>query len=381
MASEVLAISRPRDKDGLVDMEEWLQAEAEAKAEDQLVAEQALSAKKNQGTTTGRAAVEIAAASLQAEIDLDDTNWIGQLLEYRQAHPSLIATTFSELATGPGHQRRFTCTVRLAESARPLGSATLSFATKKAARKHASRCAMTWLRDGGYLAPGSSSATAAAAVPTVYVLGGPRPRTAVAAVAAASSGAVDEAAPAAPMAAIVDDDVATAAASATTAAAAGSGSGTQGSAPTSFAARVAALCVVLGFGPPKYEILADPDMPGMCSGYALFPGDVRVQGCVGVFANVYGKKRAREHCARDVWAFLEGVRRQRLGLSAGEAEVDEGNAHGHSHGDGADRVARVDGSVKRKRSDGLLRDEDGDEGRGKEWLGAGILDALAQEVD
>ena len=62
----------------------------------------------------------------------------------------------------------------------------------------------------------------------------------------------------------------------------------------------------------------------MFSGAAYFSGDAlhypSLKGEVGEVRNVYGKKNAKEECARGVWEALKGVAKER-GVDFAETEV------------------------------------------------------------
>ncbi len=81
----------------------------------------------------------------------------------------------------------------------------------------------------------------------------------------------------------------------------------------SVASRVPIECHRLGIVQPTYVMSSDPATPMMWSGHALFPLEGRIPGKVGEFQNVFGKKNAREVCARNVLAFLEEFKRSHPG--------------------------------------------------------------------
>lgn len=89
----------------------------------------------------------------------------------------------------------------------------------------------------------------------------------------------------------------------------------------SYGQRVAEMCAKLAMSPPMYVITPHPGFQAMYSGHAVFENTPVVQGKVGEFANVYGKKRARETCAEKVLAFLEGIAADRSARS--EVGVEE----------------------------------------------------------
>lgn len=75
------------------------------------------------------------------------------------------------------------------------------------------------------------------------------------------------------------------------------------------------LCPVLGLAQCEYRFQPDPRAPGFLSGAAYFPQDPLVGGPIGEVRNVFGKKAAKEECAKGVLEFLEGVRKERMELA------------------------------------------------------------------
>ncbi|KAI0840457.1 hypothetical protein F5Y06DRAFT_240959 [Hypoxylon sp. FL0890] len=104
-----------------------------------------------------------------AEPELDDTNWIGILLEYRAARQrvreGVPGGDFIE-TPGPviGGEQKWHCQVRIDEhpvlfpgpdgGLFPDGSLPY-FSRKKDAKKYAAKCAVQWLRAQGYMSQGS----------------------------------------------------------------------------------------------------------------------------------------------------------------------------------------------------------------------------------
>jgi hypothetical protein len=78
------------------------------------------------------------------------------------------------------------------------------------------------------------------------------------------------------------------------------------------AAQVPQLCYQLGFNVPRYNLTqAAPNSP-LYDIYADFGDDPLIEGKVGEIQNVFGKKNAKEQCARRVFSFLKDIQRQRL---------------------------------------------------------------------
>ncbi|KAL8900504.1 MAG: hypothetical protein Q9192_001039 [Flavoplaca navasiana] len=93
----------------------------------------------------------------------------------------------------------------------------------------------------------------------------------------------------------------------------------------SYANRVNDLAPLLSLTTPVYRFTpTSAAAPNMFSGAAYFTGDAlhypSLKGEVGEVRNVYGKKNAKEECARGVWEALKGVARER-GVEFEETEV------------------------------------------------------------
>ncbi|KAL9641276.1 MAG: hypothetical protein Q9204_000125 [Flavoplaca sp. TL-2023a] len=85
------------------------------------------------------------------------------------------------------------------------------------------------------------------------------------------------------------------------------------------------LAPLLSLTTPVYRFTpASAAAPNMFSGAAYFSGDAlhypSLKGEVGEVRNVYGKKNAKEECARGVWEALKGVAKER-GVEFEETEV------------------------------------------------------------
>ncbi|MCJ1323223.1 hypothetical protein MMC15_008577 [Xylographa vitiligo] len=190
-------------------------------------------------------------------------NWVGKLLEFSAQDPTLPAPTFTDLAVGAA----FACECRLAQRAgQPFGGADALFASKKAAKAHAAREAVRFLVERGDLEAG----------------GGVRAKRGRRGVKVR----VEE-----------------------------RGGDGDGEGERSWGARVVDLCTLLAIHPPTYR-LAAPDpatAPHIYSGAAHFDHEPLLRGPVGEVRNVFGRRNAREECARGVVAMLEGVRRGRGG--------------------------------------------------------------------
>lgn len=75
---------------------------------------------------------------------------------------------------------------------------------------------------------------------------------------------------------------------------------------SSYAQKVNELSPILGLWPPQYRIFPNPDAPAgnILSGAAYFQDNPLLSSPVGTINNVYGKKHAKEQCARAVYKVL-----------------------------------------------------------------------------
>ncbi|KAF2812847.1 uncharacterized protein BDZ99DRAFT_496000 [Mytilinidion resinicola] len=223
------------------------------------------------------------------EPDEPQENYIGILTEFCQG-AKLPASVFAEFRTG-------TCfSAELAlESHRPgapFGGRGVLHSSKKAARAAAAKEAVLWLREKGQL-------------PAVHEPAAARKRKA----AASSEDAVQLSA---------------------------------GGASGGSAARVLALAAELGLPQPVYRWAEASELaPGLWTVSSLFPGSVGVGGEHGVVAtarHVFGKKAAREECARLTAVELEGVLERRRGLvgrvlGVKRVEKEKGSGDGEGKGE------------------------------------------------
>ncbi|KAH7418444.1 hypothetical protein BKA64DRAFT_717168 [Cadophora sp. MPI-SDFR-AT-0126] len=198
-------------------------------------------------------------------------NWIGKLIEYRQANPVEAdndGIKYTE-TTLPGRvSPRFSCTVQISESDEIFGCSgnygftqiVASFSVKKVAKQFAAKRAIDFLIANKHM-------------PNDGTVRFPRPPP-----------------PPSPTNPLAVPD---------------------GQLP--YTTQVPLLCRRLGFNTPTYKITpVIPNTPA-CDGYADFGDDPRVDGKVGKVENVYGKKNAKEAVARLVILFLKDIERQRMG--------------------------------------------------------------------
>ena len=123
-----------------------------------------------------------------------------------------------------------------------------------------------------------------------------------------------------------------------------------------FTSRVPAMSQRLGFGTPVYNVTpTNPEISGSaffdCT--ATFPPSTGLYGPVASVSNVYGKKNAKEDCAREVCAVLEAIREKRLreaGLLPPKGGEEEQSARTQLQQKGI--IPGLDGSVDTVMGDG-----------------------------
>ncbi|TGO33283.1 hypothetical protein BHYA_0255g00110 [Botrytis hyacinthi] len=190
----------------------------------------------------------------QALQEMGSTNWVGTLLEYHQANainppPEYIEHRISE--------QRFGCSVIIKQKAEPI-TTLASFSNKKDAKKFISKLAVDWLISQNLMP---------------------------------STGAVKF--PKTPIAAPIPD------------------ARERSTSPTPYPSLVPGLCITLGFNPPAYRLTRMSEGTSFYEIYADFGSDPRVDGPVGKLTNIYGKNKAREACAKEVFKFLKAMERSR----------------------------------------------------------------------
>lgn len=196
-------------------------------------------------------------------------NWIGKLLEYHNSISPTQGPIYQEYAVGAS----FACTCTIPGHPNPFGSTATVFPSKKAARMNAAREAMKFLITAGLTEPDGSLRTKKKAK-----LG-----TAVR---------------------IEKDRLGV-------------------KKDTTFAQRVNDICPILGLTAPEYRITAlSADAPNMVSGAAYFRSEPSFPKPLGEVRNVYGKKNAKEECAKGVWLALSKLAKER-GVSVSEEGEEE----------------------------------------------------------
>ena len=75
---------------------------------------------------------------------------------------------------------------------------------------------------------------------------------------------------------------------------------------SSYAQKINELCPLLGLPQPVYRLAPNPDAPqvNILSGAAYFPDTPLLSGPIGAIRNIYGKKNAKDECAREVYRVL-----------------------------------------------------------------------------
>jgi len=200
------------------------------------------------------------------------------MIEYRNAHPIKPeegAVVYSGTSYGlfykepPAGVTRFRYSVVIHERPLQAFSKDVTFSRKKDAKRYVSKLAIDWLIDNKFMpADGTVRFPKPVAAPQAAKIIGPQ---------------ITNAAPNPPRA--------------------------KGE---SFAGQVPALCMKLGFSPPKYEIERVSTLTPLYSGYAHFPGDPRIEeGKIGEVRDVHGQKNAKEQIAVEVVTFLKSIEAQR----------------------------------------------------------------------
>ncbi|MCJ1476360.1 hypothetical protein MMC13_005026 [Lambiella insularis] len=196
----------------------------------------------------------------------DGDNWIGRLLEFSNATPTLPGPTFTDYALGTG----FACECVISQRAVPFGGTDALFGSKKAAKMHAAREAVEFLIQEGHLEQDGNVKRRKKAKLGLGVKGVERGEDA------------------------------------------GVAAGAEGE--KSWGQRVNELALDLNLAPPTYQLT--PSNPALASnifsGAAYFANEPLHRGPIGEVRNVFGRKNAREECARGVFAWMEELRERRL---------------------------------------------------------------------
>ncbi|MCJ1225681.1 hypothetical protein MMC12_002330 [Toensbergia leucococca] len=204
--------------------------------------------------------------AVQAGESSTGENWVGKLLEFHNAADPTRGPVYTEYAVGTSYACE--CAIDARPTA-PFGSKTQPFSTKKAARTHAAKEAMHWLIQNGHTNPDGSARA--------------RKKLKLGAAVRVEGNTLE-----------VKRDA-------------------------TFTQKVADLCPLLGLSAPEYRLApTSPSAPHLLSGAAYFPQDsLVVPGSVGECKHVFGKKSAKEECARGVFEYLRALAEKR-GVSVGE---------------------------------------------------------------
>ncbi|KAL2074385.1 hypothetical protein VTL71DRAFT_8163 [Oculimacula yallundae] len=246
--------------------------------------------------------------------ELGDVNWIGKLMEYRQAHPVAGEGLAWDETEIPGRfGNRFRCTVKIAESDESFGDGNYGSSTKvplfdvkKNAKKYACMRAIQWLIENKHMP--DNGAVKFAKTPVLPPVRSP-------------ARAPEE----------------------------------------TYASQVPELAHRLGFNPPSYVLTqAIPNTP-LWSGYADFGADPRVDGKVGEVKDVVGKKVIKEQIAKLVLDFLRDIERHRLGQqSSAEGTKSEEKTSGEDKEENEDEK-KDDGKEKTETENGAGEEKGKDE--------------------
>ncbi|QSZ34924.1 hypothetical protein DSL72_007786 [Monilinia vaccinii-corymbosi] len=209
--------------------------------------------------------------------EIGDINWVGKLLEHYQGKSINPGPEYTETQIA---EQSFRCSVTIKESPEPISSLAI-FTRKKDAKRYISKLAVDWLISRNLmLSSGSVKSPKAPIAPQT-----PLPKKTQA--------------PTSPLVPFTPTTTTTPPRERSTS-------------PTSYPGLIPDLCHTLGFNVPTYKIVPMVEGVPIYQGYADFASDPRVPGKVGEFKDIHGKKKAREVCAKGVWAFLKDIERQRL---------------------------------------------------------------------
>ncbi|KAJ4330491.1 hypothetical protein N0V95_010047 [Ascochyta clinopodiicola] len=233
-------------------------------------------------------------------------NYVGQLLEFQRS-TSAPQPTYTDYQLGT----RWACLMEIEGHPAPYGSLDSLFGSKKIARQHAAGCAVSYFKDQGLW-------------PEAFTdVGGIKKRKAVPTNASPSS---------------LDERKLS-----VTSNSPGSGSATQ---------QVATLSVLLNLGAPEWRYTNEnPAIPDIHTVSCYFKNGGAHEGPIGEVRNIFGKKKAKEECARLTLQYLTLLREKReelgrrlmAGIGGGEGVM--GGAVG---GAGGDRETLVGGDVMRE---------------------------------
>ncbi|KAF1944673.1 hypothetical protein EJ02DRAFT_340315 [Clathrospora elynae] len=201
-------------------------------------------------------------------------NYVGQLLEFQRSTAS-PQPTYNDYQSGT----RFACLITIDGHAREFGSLDSMSSSKKAARQEAARCAVEYFKSQGVWPEDVAS------------VGGIKKKK-----AAQQPSSIPEMDPAS----------------------------TPGKFPTvasistsspnnmSNAQQVASLAAVLSLPTPEWRFTPHPSDKDFHSVSCFFKGGGLHEGPIGEVRNIFGKKKAKEECARLTLHYLNEVRERRV---------------------------------------------------------------------
>ncbi|KAF7930710.1 hypothetical protein BELL_0604g00090 [Botrytis elliptica] len=200
----------------------------------------------------------------QALQEMGSINWVGKLLEYHQAKAINPLPEYTEHQVS---EQRFRCSVTIKQKTEPI-TTLASFSNKKNAKKFISKLAVDWLISQNLMP--STGDVKFSKTPIATPIPDARERS---------------------------------------------------TSPTPYPSLVPGLCIALGFNPPAYRLTRMSEGTSFYEIYADFGSDPRIDGPVGKLTNIYGRNRAKEACAKEVFMFLKAIERSReAGIVAQQGE-------------------------------------------------------------
>ncbi|KAF7948748.1 hypothetical protein EAE96_007940 [Botrytis aclada] len=190
----------------------------------------------------------------QALQEMGTANWVGKLLEYHQANAIIELPEYTEIQVS---EQRFSCSVTIKQKPEPITMLT-SFSKKKEAKRFISKLAIDWLISQNLMP--ATGALKFPKTPTAPPIPDARERS---------------------------------------------------TSPTPYPSLVPGLCIALGFNTPAYRIKPVSEGTAFYEIYADFGSDPRIDGPVGKLTNIYGRQKAKEACAKEVFKFLKAIERSR----------------------------------------------------------------------
>ncbi|KAL1795158.1 hypothetical protein ACET3X_006974 [Alternaria dauci] len=202
-------------------------------------------------------------------------NYIGQILEFQRA-TNAPQPTYTDYQSG----QRFACILTIEGLDKEFGSTDKLFSSKKAARRDAARHAVEYFKSIGTwpeevnLVGGIKKKKVQPSMPEMVSISEPDRDSALASTSAASPSA------------------------------------------KSYAQQVASLAVILALPTPEWQYTSHPEDPNFHTVTCFFRGAGPHEGPIGEVRNIYGKKKAKEECARLTLEYLKEVREKRVAYGA-----------------------------------------------------------------